>query len=290
MNSVIADMLKEAKPRSLDEHVRILREILQQVALLGLWRGGFFRHAAFYGGTALRLLHGLDRYSEDLDFSLLAPDDSFDLKGHVERLREELSAFGFDLSVEVREPASDSAIRSAFLKGGTREQMLVLSAGQDLMRMIPQGQILKVKLEVDTNPPPGFETEMCFLFRPVQFAVRAYVLPDLLAGKMHAVLCRKWKNRVKGRDWYDLAWYAGHAPQLKLSHLESRMRQSGHWKESRPLDEMAWRGLMEERISALNVDQAREEVARFVEDPHSLELWSRDFFRAVAKRLVADAS
>ena len=286
MNSVIVDMLKEAQPHSLDEHVRTLREILQQVALLGLWRGGFFRHAAFYGGTALRLLHGSDRFSEDLDFSLLAPDAAFNLEGQVARLREELMAFGFDLRVEVQEPGADSAIRSAFLKGGTREQMLVLSAGEALVRMIPQGQVLKIKLEIDTDPPSGFETELRYLFRPVPFAVRVYALPDLLAGKVHAVLCRRWKNRVKGRDWYDLAWYAGHAPRLRLSHLESRMRQSGHWTETRPLGESVWRELMEARIAALDVRQARDEVARFVIDPRSLELWSHDFFRAVVQKIV----
>jgi len=286
MNSAVADMLKEAQPRSLDEHMRTLREILQQVALLGLWRGGFFQRAAFYGGTALRLLHGSDRFSEDLDFSLLAPDAAFNLEGQVARLREELMAFGFDLRVEMQEPAAESAIRSAFMKGGTRQQLLVLSAGEDLVRMIPQGQILKIKLEIDTDPPPGFETELRYLFRPVPFAVRVYALPDLLAGKVHAVLCRGWKTRVKGRDWYDLAWYAGHAQRLRLSHLESRMRQSGHWTEAGPLDESAWRGLMEARIAALDVPQARNEVARFVIDPRSLELWSHEFFRAVVQRIV----
>ena len=288
MHSVVSDMLNESRPRSLDEHVRALREILQQVALQGLWRGGFFQRAAFYGGTALRLLHGLDRFSEDLDFSLLAPDSSFDLAGQVEGLREELVAFGFDLRVEVRGPAADSAIRSAFLKGGTREQMLVLSAGEELVRMIPMGQVVKIKLEVDTDPPLGFETELRYLFRPVPFAVRVYSLPDLLAGKIHAVLCRGWKSRGKGRDWYDLAWYAGHAPHLRLSHLESRMRQSGHWTEPCPLDEPAWRGLMEARIAALDVAQARDEVARIVADPRALDVWSHDFFRAAVKQIIAD--
>lgn len=288
MHSVISDMLNEARPRSLDEHVRALREILQQVALLGLWRGGFSNQAAFYGGTALRLLHGLDRFSEDLDFSLLAPDPSFNLAGQVEGLRKELAAFGFNLRVEVRAPAADSAIRSAFLKGGTREQMLVLSAGEELVRMIPEGQAVKIKIEVDTDPPPGFETELRYMFRPVPFAVRIYSLPDLLAGKVHAVLCRGWKSRAKGRDWYDLAWYAGHAQHLRLSHLEARMRQSGHWTESRPLDEPAWRSLMEARIAALDVAQARDEAARFVADPRALDVWSHDFFRAAVQRLIVD--
>lgn len=285
MHSVIVDMLKAAAPRSLDEHVRVLHEILQQVALLGLWRGGLFQHAAFYGGTALRLLHGLDRFSEDLDFSLLEPDAAFDFSELSSTLREELAAFGFDLRVESRKPSAGSAIRSAFLKGGTREQLLVLSVSQDLVRLVQHGKEIKIKLEIDTDPPSGFGTEMRSLFHPLPFAVRAYTLPDLLAGKMHALLCRGWKSRVKGRDWYDLVWYAGHAPQMRLLHLEVRMRQSGHWKDKRPLDEKLWRGLMESRIAALDVDQARDEAARFVYDPRSLELWSRDFFREAARRI-----
>jgi hypothetical protein len=164
--------------------------------------------------------------------------------------------------------------------------MLVLSAGEELVRMLPPGQVVKVGLEVDTDPPSGFETELGYLFRPVPFAVRVYALPDLLAGKMHAVLCRGWESRVKGRDWYDLVWYAGHAPQLRLSHLETRMRQSGHWVEERPLDESAWRVLLEERIATLDVEQSRNEAARFVADPRSLELWNLDFFRAAAKKIV----
>jgi len=284
MHSAISDMLNDYAPKTVDETVRALREILQQVALLGLWRGGFFRQAAFYGGTALRLLNGLDRFSEDLDFSLLHPDPAFSFSAYTPGLRDELAAFGFDLSIEPR-PPGDSAIRSAFLKGDTRQQLLVLSASEALMRLIPHGQKVTIKLEVDTDPPPGFETEMRYLFRPIPFAVRTYAMPDMLAGKMHAALCRGWKNRVKGRDWYDLAWYAGHAPEVHLSHLEQRMRQSGHWRETTPLTEAVWRQLMAERIATLDIDQAREEVDRFVADPRSLEIWSAAFFISVINQI-----
>ncbi len=284
MHSAVSDMLNHYAPQTVDETVRALREILQQVALLGLWRGGFFRQAAFYGGTALRLLNGLDRFSEDLDFSLLHPDPAFSFTAYAPGLRDELAAFGFDLSMESR-PPGNSAIRSAFLKGDTRQQLLVLSAGDALTRLIPHGQKVTIKLEVDIDPPPGFITEMRYLFRPVPFAVRAYAMPDMLAGKMHAALCRGWKNRVKGRDWYDLAWYAGHAPEIRLSHLEQRMRQSGHWSEITPLTEAAWRQRMAERIATLDIDQARREVERFVADPRSLDIWSQAFFMSAAEQI-----
>ncbi len=284
MHSAVSDMLNDYAPKTVDDSVRALREILQQVALLGLWRVGFFRLAAFYGGTALRLLNGLDRFSEDLDFSLLQPDPAFSFSAYTPGLRDELAAFGFDLSIEPRSPGN-SAIRSAFLKGDTRQQLLVLSASEALTRLIPHGQKVSIKLEVDTDPPPGFETDMRYLFRPVPFAIRTYAMPDMLAGKMHAALCRGWKNRVKGRDWYDLAWYAGHAPEIRLSHLEQRMRQSGHWSGEEPLTETAWRQRMTERIATLDVDQAREEVERFITDPRSLDIWSSAFFMSVIEQL-----
>ena len=115
--------------------------------------------------------------------------------------------------------------------------------------------------------------------------MRAYALPDLFAGKMHAVLCRRWKTRVKGSDWYDLVWYAAHQPQLHLAHLEQRMRQSGHWKKEMALSAESFETLMQNAIDRLDVNQARREVEPFVSNPDSLEIWSRDFFRDVASRI-----
>ncbi|MDO8942607.1 MAG: nucleotidyl transferase AbiEii/AbiGii toxin family protein, partial [Desulfobacterales bacterium] len=143
----------------------------------------------------------------------------------------------------------------------------------------------KIKLEVDTDPPPGFSTQSRYLLQPIPFAVRVYVLPDLFAGKMHALLCRRWKGRVKGRDWYDLVWYAANHPELHLAHLEGRMRQSGHWKGEEALSAEAFRSALGEAIDALDVEKARKEVAPFIKDQSSLALWSRDFFRDVAGRI-----
>jgi predicted nucleotidyltransferase component of viral defense system len=268
-----------------DDYVSALREIMQQIALLGLWRAKFFEHAAFYGGTALRVLYGLDRYSEDLDFSLLKPAKAFTLGAYGDALRRELSSFGFEVSFEIRKKNQASAIESAFLKANILQQMIVVKAGDDLTRQMHVDQVLKIKLEVDTDPPGGFETESRVVLLPTPFAVRVYSLPDLFAGKMHALLCRKWKTRVKGRDWYDLVWYVGRHPQLHLSHLESRMRCSGDWTESTPMS----RGRLLERLRAairqLNVTQARQEADRFVREKSSLELWSREFFMEIAARI-----
>ncbi|WP_237560725.1 nucleotidyl transferase AbiEii/AbiGii toxin family protein [Geobacter anodireducens] len=283
MHEAVARMLAKYEPKSVDDSVRALREIIQEVALLGLWRSKFFEHAAFYGGTALRILYGLDRFSENLDFSLLEPSPDFNLARYTASLVEELSAFGFNVRVEMVDKAVESAVQSAFLKANTRNELLVIETGGELA-----GQVLKVKIEVDTDPPTGFTTLTRYLLQPIPFAVRSYSLPDLFAGKMHALLFRRWKNRVKGRDWYDFVWYAANHPQLNLAHLDQRMRQTGHWSGDLPLSPAAFRELLSDSIDRLDVDQARNDVAPFVKDQQALALWSHDFFRDVARRVRAD--
>ena len=285
MNEALAQMLAGYTSRSLEDHLRALREILQQIALLGLWRSKFFDKAAFYGGTALRILYGLDRYSEDLDFSLLSSTKRFGLSIYSSALKKELAAFGFEVRVEPISKKSLSAVQSAFLKADTMSQLLVVRTPDEIVKRIHRGQVLKIKLEIDTDPPPGFETHTRYVLQPIPFAVRAYALPDLFAGKMHAILCRRWKRRVKGRDWYDLVWYAANHPELRLAHLEQRLRQSGDWEEGRPLDAATLRERLDQAIGALDVSQARREVAPFVRNPLALEVWSQEFFRDVASRI-----
>ena len=285
MHEAVTRMLARYEPKSVDDSVRALREIIQEVALLGLWRAKFFEHAAFYGGTALRILYGLDRFSEDLDFSLLTPSPDFNLARYTASLEEELQAFGFNVRVEMVDKAVESAVQSAFLKANTRNELLVIEAGEELTGQVTAGQVLKVKIEVDTDPPPGFSTQTRYLLQPIPFAVRSYSLPDLFAGKMHAILFRKWKNRVKGRDWYDLVWYAANHPHLNLAHLEQRMRQTGHWSGDKTLSFTSFRDLLFETIDRLDVNQASKDVAPFVKDQKQLALWSHDFFREVASRI-----
>lgn len=285
MHEAVARMLAGYEPKSVDDSIRALREIIQEVALLGLWRAKFFEHAAFYGGTALRILHGLDRFSEDLDFSLLAPSTDFNLGRYTASLEEELLAFGFNVRLELIDKTVESAVQSAFLKGNTRSELLVIETLEEIARQIPAGQVLKVKLEVDTDPPPAFVTETRYLLQPIPFAVRCYTLPDLFAGKMHAVLFRRWKNRVKGRDWYDLVWYAANHPRLHLAHLEQRMRQTGTWSGDEQLSAPAFTDMMNDAIGRLDVNQARRDVAPFIKDRRMIAIWSCDFFRDVVRRI-----
>lgn len=285
MNEAIRQILATYEIRSLEDSLRALREVMQEIALLGLWRSKFFEKAAFYGGTALRVLYSLDRFSEDLDFSLLEKNEAFDLADYSDALKRELSSFGFAVEIESRIKPPKTAIQSAFLKADTRTQMITVEFERGLVQQIPRNQVLKIKLEIDTDPPSGFSTETRYLLRPVPFAVRTFSLPDLFAGKMHAVLCREWKSRVKGRDWYDLVWFAAHHPELHLSHLERRMRQTGHWAGPSPLSPAEFRDLLARRIGRVDIDQIRREVEPFVKDAASLALWSKEFFSDVASRI-----
>src|SRR5271157_4585321 len=207
MNEAIARMMARYDGRRREDYVRALREILQEIALLGLWRSKFFEKAAFYGGTALRILYGLDRFSEDLDFSLLEPKPDFDLSKYCVALQTEMRSFGFEVTIESKEKRRQSAVQSAFIKSNTLKQLVVIETAEELVRTVPRGQVLKIRLEVDTVPPPGFSTEVKYLLHPIPFPVKSYTLPDLFAGKRHALLCRRWKTRVKGRDWYDFVWF-----------------------------------------------------------------------------------
>jgi predicted nucleotidyltransferase component of viral defense system len=287
MHDAIQSMLDRYECRSRDDYVNALREILQDVALLGLWRSKFFEHAAFYGGTALRVFYGLDRYSEDLDFSLLSPNSSFSLKAFGDALQREIASFGFHVEFESRPKIQKSAIESAFLKTNTLKQLIVIEAAQELLLDLHPGKNLKIRLEVDTDPPGGFETESKYILQPIPFFVRVYSLPDLFAGKLHAILCRNWKTRVKGRDWYDLVWYAGRYPEVRISHLESRMRQSGDYNDDKPLTADGLLLLLSQAVENLDVGQAREEVEPFVADQRALEVWSKDFFRQVISRIIS---
>ena len=286
MNEAISRMLSRYDCRRVEDYVRALREILQEIALLGLWRSKFYEKAAFYGGTALRTLHGMDRYSEDLDFSLIKPMPDFDLARYADSLQKEIRSFGFDVTVTKREKTAVSPVQSTFLKMDTLKHLLVIEKAEEMVRQIPRGQVLKIKIEVDTDPPPGFDTESGFLLQPIPFSVRVFTLPDLFAGKMHAILCRRWKTRVKGRDWYDLVWFAANHPRLHLSHLEQRMIQSSHLKRNEHLTRETFIGFLSKAIENLNVDQARREVEPFVKNPEGLKVWSKEFFHDVSRRIV----
>lgn len=279
------DMLKgwieKYKPTSQQELFNAKREIVQEITLAGLWRGSFFKYAAFYGGTALRVLYGLDRYSEDLDFSLLEKNADFDLLSYQKYIVQEFNILNLDVKISRKQKKKYSAIDSAFLKDNSDWTLLNI---RDLKkdRIFPD---IKIKIEVDRNPPLGFECESKVLNRPYVFYVNSMTKENLFAGKMHALLFRKWKNNVKGRDWYDLLWYISRDIPLKLSHFRQRAIESGAWPEKKEMVKSDLLSIYHARVDQLDIEKAKSDIARFIADDKRINIWSRQLFHDIAEKI-----
>lgn len=279
-------MLERYELNSLQDFKNATKEIIQEITLLGLWRAKFFEKAAFYGGTALRILHQLDRFSEDLDFTLLSPSNDFDIKDYEKAVEEELASLGFQTRVEKKVKQRLSAVDSAFIKLNTVQHLLLIGLPEEICKGMHQDEVMKIRFEIDTDPPEDkATTENRLLLLPIPFSVKTYRIEDLFAGKAHAALCREWKGRVKGRDWYDLIWFVSRKFSLNLAYLEGRMRQSGYWTLPRELTHDDVQILFEKKIESLDIASAKDDVINFIKDGRSLDLWSKDFFRHIAKEI-----
>ena len=281
MNHVINEMLNKYQAEGLADKKNAIKEIMQEIVLCGLSRAGFFKKAAFYGGTALRIFYGLDRFSEDLDFSLLAPDDSFELSEYFPTLKKEVASYGLNVEIAEKEKTKESAVRSAFLKGNTREHMLLFYASDPAASAVAGNETIKIKFEVDTNPPAGATFEHKYRLLPAPYEVTMYDMPSLFAGKAHAVISRAWKNRVKGRDLYDYVFYLSRGAALNTEHLKARLVQSGVWKDEDPFTIDNAKKLLCARFETVDYAQAKEDVRPFIKDNAALDLWSADFFKQI---------
>ncbi|RQD56830.1 MAG: nucleotidyl transferase AbiEii/AbiGii toxin family protein [Desulfonatronovibrio sp. MSAO_Bac4] len=286
MREACVQMFEENLEKNQGSAHRALAETIQAVALLGLSRTDFFTHAAFYGGTALRFLYNLDRFSEDLDFSLLASEESFQLAPYLEALQHEMKAFGFSVNIEDRQKNVHTPIESAFIKANTQLHIIKAGAPRAVAKRIHKNALCKVKLEIDTDPPSGAEYEVRYIDDPVPFSVRVFSGPALFAGKIDAVLYRGWKNRVKGRDWYDFAFLVRRKVPLLLPHLEARLRQRGVYTYEEPLSADQCREMIAARIASVDFDLARADVEPFIPDPRDLDVWSGEYFQHVLGKMV----
>lgn len=280
---MIKEWLSSYKVSNQEDYTAALREVMQEIALAGLYRSGFFEKAAFYGGTALRIFHGLRRYSEDLDFTLLERNPSFSLEKYQHAIIGEFAALGMTVTIKEKEKRIQSSIHSAFLKSETVWKELILegSLPENGLKNVAQ---LKIKLEIDTNPPLGFRTEERLLVKPFSFYVKCLVLPDLFAGKMHALLFRKWGTNVKGRDWYDVEWYIKNNVSLNLSHFTLRARDSGDW-DSETMSTEQLLQLLTERIDTVNMKYVKKDIQRFIVNPQEIEIWSPRYFHDLIRLL-----
>lgn len=273
MNNGIFDTMLSAYDLSTEQKKRnAVFEVNQQVILAGLYQGGFFDKAAFYGGTCLRIFHNLQRFSEDMDFSLLVPDDDFDFTTYFQPIIDEFALVGRQVEITKKDKKQLTHVESAFLKDNT----LIYNVSFQTEKSI------KIKIEVDTRPPLHFRTEQKLLLLPHSFMVRCVTLPDLFAGKMHALVYRAWKNRVKGRDWYDFEWYVRHNIPLGFTHLAERIRHINN----EVIRKESFMEHLKERLSSTNIKQVKSDVLPFVRNPKELEFWSTDYFIQLADRIT----
>jgi predicted nucleotidyltransferase component of viral defense system len=272
MNEFFERALMRYNIRDVKDKQNAIYEITQQVVLAGLHRGGFFDRAAFYGGTCLRLFHQLPRFSEDMDFSLLAPDEHFLFENYFQPIIDEFDNLGRKVEIKKKDKKTFGRVDSAFLKDNT-----------DVYNVAFQTEkTVKVKIEVDTQLPLKFRTEQKALTLPYTFMVRCFQLSDLFAGKMHALAFRNWKTRVKGRDWYDFEWYVRWRVPLDFEHLQERTREFNGIEMTRE-DFMA---ILKERLSTTNIEDVKRDVRRFMLNPHELDIWSNDYFLQLADMIV----
>ena len=285
MNTVIEEMLKSYQVDNIYDRKNAMKEIMQEIVLCGLSRAGFFKEAAFYGGTALRIFYGLDRFSEDLDFSLEQINLDFDLCSYFPVLEKEVKAFGLNVEIQKKEKTKDSNIRSAFLKGNTKEHLLLFYADERVVGSVAKNEVVKIKFEVDTNPPAFATYEHKYRLLPVPYEIRLYDMPSLFAGKIHAVICRGWQSRIKGRDLYDYIFYLSKAVTVNQKHLRARLIDSGYISENQECTLEEIKTMLKNRFDSIDFLQARKDVEPFIRDTSVLDIWSSDFFKQITEGL-----
>ncbi len=275
MNSILEQMVAKYTVQTQADKLNAYHEVMQEIILSALQRAGFFNHAAFYGGTCLRIFHKLPRFSEDIDFSLLEINESFSLEPYFDAIVKEFKALGRDVTINRKIKKTFSHVESAFLKDTTEVYNVEFKTERTV----------KIKIEVDTTPPLDFTTENKLLLMPFSFMTRCFTLPNLYAGKMHAMLFRNWKQRVKGRDWYDFEWYVKNSVKLNFNHLKIRALQKGY-SESSEFTKDIFKQLLHDRITQTKIQLVINDVKPFIDNTSSLEIWSTDYFLQLADMIV----
>ena len=279
--NIIEQMLKKYEIHSKEDIYNALREIFQEITLLGLYNGGFFEKATFYGGTCLRIFYGLPRFSEDLDCSLLQKDENFNIEKYFGHIVDEFEALGIKVNI-AKKIKQNSTVESAFLKNDTK--IYDLSVDAKNFYNAKENSVIKIKIEADTNPPLHFETETKMLLLPKSFSITTMTLPNLYAGKIHALLFRDWKMRVKGRDWFDFEWYVKNNVPLNLKHLYYRIKDSGNTTKEY-ITQNDLQELLLAKIDEVNFEWAIDDAIKFVKNPSELEVWNKDYFRFLVSKI-----
>lgn len=284
MNSVLQNMLHKYDIKNSTDEINAMKEIIQEIVICGLSRGGFFNEAAFYGGTALRIFYGLNRFSEDLDFALLEPNKNFDLTNYFSFVEKEVQAYGLNLSINEKEKSKESNIMSAFLKDDTKEHILIFFPNEN-MKNTTSLKNIKIKFEVDINPPSGANYDLKYKLLPSPHQIRLYDKSSLFAGKIHAILCRSWNHITKGRDLYDYIFYLSQDIKVNIELIKENLIDSKALKRSEDFNINILKEMLNKKFSEINYTDAKDDVIAFIEDKEALNLWSSEFFIEISKNL-----
>lgn len=268
--AIFDDLVEQYHPMTDEARDSAQREVMQKIALAGLNRGGFFEHAAFYGGTCLRIFHGLHRFSEDMDFSLTEKNDQIHIENYFQPIVDEFRSIGMHVEIVKKDKKTFGRVESAFLKEDTEVYDIKFQTRK----------MLKVKIELDTNPPLQFSTEQRLLMQPYSFSVRIFTLPDLYAGKMHALVYRAWQRRIKGRDWYDFEWYVRNGVALDFNHLQARIKEFSGEDVSRE----QFMEQLRDKIATSDIENVKQDVLPYIskQQQRELDIWSNDYFLQLA--------
>ena len=283
--STINEMINLYNPKSLNENKAILREILQSIVLIGLSRADFFKKASFYGGTALRIFHGLNRYSEDLDFTLNEKNDSFSLESYVESIKTVALSYGIELDINVKKKEIKTPVESAFAKLNTYQTFINLKINDEITSLLHKDENIKVKFEIDLNPAIGFNVESKWIDMPEFANIIVLDESSLFAGKLHAIICRNYKNTVKGRDYYDFLFYIKKRVKPNLNYLKNKLIESGKIKENDKFDIDTLKGMLKDRFEAVDFNQVKTDAERFVFNNEDLSYYSKELFIEMINKL-----
>ncbi|WP_294561054.1 nucleotidyl transferase AbiEii/AbiGii toxin family protein [uncultured Traorella sp.] len=284
MKTILEQMIEEYNPKNNEEKKNAIKEVMQEIVLCGLSKSGFFSDAAFYGGTALRIFYGLDRFSEDLDFSLLKKDKDFDLQEYFPILKDTVKSFGLNVDIELKKKTKDSNVQSAFLKGDTIEHFLLFYP-EDFVQGINKNEKVKIKFEIDTMPSGLATYETKYRLLPTPYSVKLYDESSLFSGKIHALICRSWKSRVKGRDLYDYIFYLSHKTKFNLPHLREKLIDSEFIDKNTEITCNEVKEMLIKRFNEIDFEEAKKDVIPFIKDIRVLDIWCKDFFVSITSEL-----
>ena len=283
--STIEEIIKAYNPKTINDNKAILREIVQSIVLVGLSRTEFFKKASFYGGTALRIFYDLNRYSEDLDFTLNNVDKNFSLAPFIESIKNVALSYGLELEIHIKQKQISTPVESAFAKINTYQTFINLKMNSELAKLLHKDEVIKVKFEIDCEPALGFTTENKWIDMPEFAPVIVLDEASLFAGKLHAILCRNYKNTVKGRDYYDFLFYVRRGISPNLNYLRNKLINTGKINEKDTFNIEVLKEMLIKRFEQVDFEQVKNDTERFIINQEDLSTYSKDLFVQMAKKI-----